>query len=171
MGRNTGQVKSMTEQDRRGLRGHQNSDGSEWRTSTNTTTKGDVQSRAPGQDGVQLYDYDVAGRLLRVTTRPADGEDRLVESYEYSAAGRKTKTFYVDVAAQRSGTAYLWGVEGTDSCYSAPGAATLRIVSITREKVSRSESRLRYEHDSHGNWVMKTVAGRGGTNRVSRRNA
>jgi hypothetical protein len=29
--------------------------------------------------------------------------------------------------------------------------------------VIRSEARFRYEYDAHGNWVMKTIEGRGGT--------
>ena len=47
------------------------------------------------------------------------GDDGLykAESYEYDAAGRKKKTFYVDLAAQRPDTQYSWGVEGTDSSY------------------------------------------------------
>ena len=33
--------------------------------------------------------------------------------------------------------------------------------SPTREKVSRSEARFSYDYDAHGNWVMKTIEGRG----------
>ena len=32
-----------------------------------------------------------------------------------------------------------------------------------KERVIRSEARIRYEYDAHGNWVLKTVENRGGT--------
>jgi hypothetical protein len=67
---------------------------------------------------LQRYEYDSAGRLVRLIARAKDGGDRLAESWEYDAAGRKIKTLYVDLAAQRPNTHYVWGVEGTDSSYS-----------------------------------------------------
>ena len=33
----------------------------------------------------------------------------------------------------------------------------------TKESVSRSEARFRYDYDTHGNWVMRTIESRGGT--------
>jgi hypothetical protein len=90
------------------------------------------------------------------------GADRIAESYEYDAAGHKTKTFYVDSAAQRPDTQYTWGVEGTDSSYSAPGAATLTTVYNEREQptdlrfydaTGRLLSRVAFGYDRDGNLV------------------
>ncbi len=110
-------------------RWHHNPDGSEWTTTyeyndTGRLTIGRTEN-ASGVVGLQFYDYDAAGRLVRVTARSKDGGDRITESYEYDVAGRKKKTLYVDLATQRLDTHYTWGVEGTDSGYSARGAATL----------------------------------------------
>lgn len=74
---------------------------------------------------LQFYEYDTAGRLVRVIARHLDGGDRITASYEFDAAGDKKKIVYVDVAAQPPDTSYTWRVEGIDSCYSVPGAATL----------------------------------------------
>jgi YD repeat-containing protein len=104
--------------------GHKNPDGSEW----TSTHQYDDQGRllmVVGEFGLQVYDYDDAGRAIRRRDRSKDGTERIAESYSYDAAGRKTKTFYVDLAAQRPNTHYAWGVEGSDTHYSAPGAATL----------------------------------------------
>jgi YD repeat-containing protein len=57
----------------------------------------------------QFYNYDISGRLVRVIA-PQEGGDRVVETYDHDAAGRKKKTLYIDVAAQRPNTHYVWGV-------------------------------------------------------------
>ena len=82
----------------------------------------------------QSYEYDSAGRLARLITRDGHGRDRIAERYEYDATGLKKKTLYVDLALQRPDTQYFWGVEGTDSSYSAPGAATLTTFHNTRDQ-------------------------------------
>jgi hypothetical protein len=111
---------------------------------------------------LQFYDYDTAGRLARVTARHMGGGDRIVESYEYDSASGRQKTFYVDLAAQRSDTQYAWGVEGTDSSYSAPGAATLTtlyngreqpIELLFRDGLGRLLSRVEFRYDRDGNLV------------------
>jgi hypothetical protein len=110
-------------------RSHRNPDASEWTTTYTYGDTGRLATVRTENNGVifdlQLFEYDTSGRLLRVIVRPTDRGDRLAESYEYDGAGRKKKTFFVDLAAQRPDTQYSWGVEGTDSYYSAPGAATL----------------------------------------------
>jgi hypothetical protein len=116
----------------------------------------------PGLVDLLFYDYDTAGRLARVTVRPMGGGDRIAESYEYDSAGRKKKTLYVDLAAQRPNTQYAWGVEGTDSSYSAPGAATLTTLYNGREQptdllfydeAGRLLSRVEFRYDRDGNLV------------------
>ena len=107
---------------------HHNPDGSEWTSTYAYDDSGRlIQMRTETAAQVAklcFYEYDSAGRLLRVLAREGDG-DRTVETYEYSASGGKSKTLHVDIAAQRSDTHYSWGIEGTDSAYSARGAANL----------------------------------------------
>jgi len=111
---------------------------------------------------LQFYEYDSAGRLVRVIARPKGGGDRIAESYEYDAAGRRKKTLYVDLAAQRPDTRYVWGVEATDSSYSAPGATTLTTLYNEREQptdllfydgAARLLSRVEFGYDREGNLV------------------
>jgi YD repeat-containing protein len=110
-------------------RWHHNPDGSEWTSMHEYNGAGQLvivrtENTARPVD-VQRYEYDAAGRLVRLVARAQDGHDRIAETYEYDATGRKRKTLYVDLAAQRPDTHYSWDVEGTDCSYSAPGAATL----------------------------------------------
>jgi hypothetical protein len=113
-----------------------------------------------GLEDLQFYDYDSAGRLVRVTARPKGGDDRVAESYEYDPAGRKKKVLYVDLAAQRPDTHYAWGVEGTDSSYSAPGTATLTTLHNESDQptdllfydgAGRLLSRVEFRYDRAGN--------------------
>jgi len=145
-------------------RRHHNPDGSEWTVTYRYNDLGRLttvrnENRA-GPVDLQFHDYDVAGRLVRVIARPQGGGDRIVESYEYDAAGRKKKMVYVDLAAQLPGTHYTWSVEGTDSSYSAPGAATLTTLYNERgqptdllfhDGAARLLSRVefRYDRDAH----------------------
>ena len=119
-------------------RWHHNPDGSEltWTYEYNDVGRL-VIVRTENMSGIvdlQRYEYDSAGRLVRLIAQAKDGGDRLAESWEYDAAGRKIKTLYVDLVAQRPDTHYAWGVEGTDSSYSAPGATTLRTFHNEREQ-------------------------------------
>jgi YD repeat-containing protein len=100
--------------------------------------------------------------LLRVVARRQSEGDRIVEAYEYDASGRKKKTFYVDLAAQRPNTHYAWGVEGTDSAYSAPGAASLVTLYDERDQptdvlfhdtAGRELSRLEFRYDDAGRLI------------------
>ncbi|MFY9726977.1 MAG: hypothetical protein WB579_16380 [Bryobacteraceae bacterium] len=111
---------------------------------------------------IQIYEYDTPGRLIRVLARSQGGGDRIVESYAYSETGGKKKTLHVDVAAQRPDTHYAWGVEGTDSAYSAPGAATLETRYNERDQptdvffrntAGRLLSRVEFHYDEAGHMV------------------
>lgn len=148
-------------------RWHHNPDASEW-TATYEYNEGGrptivrTENRVGLVDHLQFYDYDTAGRLVRIFVRPPGGEDRISESYEYDAAGRKKKTFYVDVATQRPDTQYAWGVEGTDSSYSAPGATTLTTLYNEREQptdllfydgAGHLLSRVEFRYDRDGNLI------------------
>jgi hypothetical protein len=149
-------------------RSHHNPDGSEWTTTYEHDDAGRLTTaRSENGNGLvdlQLYEYDTPGRLVRVFARSQGGEDRIVESYEYSDTGNKKKTLYVDVAAQRPGTHYAWGVEGTDSAYSAPGAATLTTLYNERDQptdvifhdtAGRQVSRVEFRYDESGHMVQE----------------
>ena len=117
---------------------------------------------ASGPVDFQRYEYDSAGRLIRIVAQAPDGSERIAESYEYDATGRKKKTFHVDLTVQSSDTTYLWGVEGTDCGYSAPGAATLTTLHNMRDqptelffhdKDGRTLSRVEFIYDEMGHLV------------------
>ena len=148
------------------LHRHLNPDGSEW----NTIYEYDDTSRlrvrrsgdAVGNTNLRLYEYDDSGRLSRIIERTEGGSDRVVESYDYSSYGRKTKTQCVDLTSQRRNTHYSFGVEGTDTCYSAPGAATLTTLYNEREQpievvfcdvTGRRLSGVEFLYDTAGNLV------------------
>jgi hypothetical protein len=149
-----------------GRRWHHNPDGSEWTSTYEYDDLGRLRTLrtedAAGVANVQFYEYDTAGRLARVMARPKDGGDRIVESYEYDAAGRKKKTAYVELTTQQPNTCYGWAVEGTDSIYSAPGAATLSTLYNDRDQpaellfcdaAGRPLSRVEFRYDDVGNLI------------------
>jgi YD repeat-containing protein len=143
-----------------------NPDGSEW-TATYEYNEAGRLTTARSENGaglldLQSYEYSAAGQLVRVIARPNGGGDRIAESYEYDSAGRKKKTFYVDLASQVPNTHYGWGVEGTDTSYSAPGAATLTTLYNEREQptdldfhdgAGRLLSRVQFRYDRDGNLI------------------
>ena len=72
-------------------------------------------------------EYDASGRLLRIVERNGAGRERIAETYEYSASGGRTKVTLVDPSTNPSAVT-AWAVDGSDACYSAPGATSLRTV-------------------------------------------
>jgi len=157
-------------------RRHHNPDGSEWTVTYEYNDIGRLATvRNENQAGpvdVQFYNYDMAGRLIRVITRPQSqgGGDRIAESYEYDAAGRKKKILHFDLAAQRPDTDYVWGVEGTDTCYSAPGAATLTTLHNERDQptdvlfydgAGRLLSRVEFRYDRDARLVEEAQTNTG----------
>ena len=147
-------------------RRHHNHDGSEWTSQYEYDNEGRLATvrteYAAGAVDVQRYEYDSAGRLIRIVAQGTDGSERIAESYEYDATGRKEKTFYVDLAVQSSDTMYMWGVEGSDCGYSAPGAAALTTLHDIRDqptevlfhdKNGRMLSRVEFTYDGMGHLV------------------
>jgi hypothetical protein len=145
---------------------HRNPDGSEWTATFQYDQTGrllNVQTEnSSGLVSVQIYEYDTSGRLARLIARDKEGGERVAETYAYDLAGRKKKTLYVDLATPRPDTHTLWGVEGSDSCYSAPGAATLTTVYDEREHPTellfhdvqgRLLSRVEFRYDEGGHLV------------------
>jgi YD repeat-containing protein len=136
---------------------HKNPDGSEWTSTYEYNDADRLTAIQNGNGDRHCYHYDSEGRLAGVTSG-----DRLSESYEYDPAGRKKKTLHIDVASQNQNTHYAWGVEGSDSAYSAPGAAALATLYNEREQPAelhfydssgRLLSRVDFIYDQNGNLV------------------
>jgi hypothetical protein len=145
---------------------HHNPDGSEWTTTYNYDDTGKLTARgsenSAGPVDVQSCEYSTAGQLVRVIARPNGNGDRITESYDYDTAGRKMKTVYIDLPALRPDTHYLMGVEGSDSSYGAPGAATVTTMYNQREQpidlhfydeAGRLLSRVEFKYDRDANLV------------------
>ena len=88
-----------------------------------------------GSAMVRRHEYDASGRLLRIVERDRAGQERVAETYEYSASGGRTKVTLVDPSTNRSAV-MAWGVDGSDAYYSAPGAVSLRTVYDDRDLVT-----------------------------------
>ena len=147
-------------------RQEQNPDGSKWTARYEYDNSGCLtivrNEHADGHVDFQVHVYDPNGRLSRIVARSGNGDDRVSESFEYDADGRKTKTLYVDVANQRPDTTYAWGIEGSDSAYSAPGTTKL----VTRhndrgqpttvlfcDSGGRTICRVELSYDADGNMI------------------
>ncbi len=143
-------------------RSQHNPDGSEWTSLYEYDDTGrltQIRTETPGGAAkLSFYEYDDAARLLRVFARNEDGE-HTVETYEYDSSGGKSKTLHVDLAAHRSDTHYAYGIEGTDSAYSAPGAAGVTTFYnhrdqpaqlLFRDRAGRELSRVEFRYDDAG---------------------
>jgi hypothetical protein len=111
---------------------HRNPDGSEITETHEYDPAGRLASvQFEGSSGptyLRRYEYDPLGRLARHLSRDPEGNERTLESYSCDAEGLKTKTYFVDLAAQLPNTNYSWAVEGSKASYSAPNAAKLTTV-------------------------------------------
>jgi hypothetical protein len=106
-------------------------------------------------------EYDGRGRLCRIIDHSA-GAGRTMEKYDYDEAGSKKKTQYVDLANQRPDTLHAWGVQGTDTCYSAPDTAKLTTLYNERDQPvellfhdasDQLVSRVVFTYDAGGNLI------------------
>jgi len=117
-----------------------------------------------GSTTIRRHEYGGDGRLLRIVERDREGRERVAETYEYGAAGTRTKIVTVDAAGTHADI-NAWAVDGTDAFYSAPGAASLRTVfdasDRTRELLflddgGRTLGRVEFLYDAAGNLVEET---------------
>jgi hypothetical protein len=76
---------------------------------------------------IRRHEYDGDSRLVRIVERLRNGRERVSETYEYGAAGTRTKIVAVDAAGTRAAVT-AWAVEGSDAFYSAPGTASVKTV-------------------------------------------
>ena len=147
-------------------RWYHNPDGSEWTATHEYDDAGQLTmvrtENVGGVADLRVHEYDAAGRLVRVLAQRHGEADREVEGYEYSDMGTRKKTIYVDMLAQRPDTHYAWGVEGTDSAYSAPGASKLTILYNERDQptellfhdmAGQQLSRVEFRYDETGHLI------------------
>jgi hypothetical protein len=77
-----------------------------------------------------IHTYDISGRSASAVTVDADGTKHETERCHYDENGRKTKVIFLPVPETSGATCStgscgtMYGVEGTDVAYSAPGATT-----------------------------------------------
>jgi YD repeat-containing protein len=149
-------------------RWHQNPDGSEWTSSYEYDAAGRLVARrtdnASGGLELERYEYDAVGRLVRVVDQGQNGAERIAETYEYDAVGGKRKTLYIGLTVQGLDVC-MWGVEGTDAAFSAPGAATVTTLYNPRDQPTellfhdsggRPLSRVEFLYDAAGNLLEES---------------
>ena len=100
-------------------------------------------------------------------TVDADGTKHEIERYEYGESGRKTKVVFLPVPETSGATCStgscgtMYGVEGTDVAYSAPGATT----STTTYDQHERPSEVTF-HDANDALVSRVVFSRDQDGRV-----
>src|SRR5215471_19031413 len=98
----------------------------------------------------RLYEYDPAGRISQMTMPDKDGRRRVAETYSYEADGRKKKIVHVDPELPSGDCGTMFGVDGTDAAYAAPG--TTRITSVYDERGRATEHLF---HDKSGELLIR----------------
>jgi hypothetical protein len=82
-----------------------------------------------------VYFYDEAGRHIRTIQLNHDGTQTVLEVCSYDADGRKATVRFLFSpeansecgAGNACGASTGYGIEGTDTCYGAPGATTMTV--------------------------------------------
>lgn len=141
------------------LQSVRNSDGTEWVATRHYDETGRLLEVRSG-DGATVYRYSASGALEQVISRGADGQERLAETYGKDAAGRAAKTMHL--VRESAGIMFSMGVEGTDSGYSAAGAASATTAHepdgrlselVFRDAGGRLLSRVEFRYDDAGHLV------------------
>jgi hypothetical protein len=149
---------------------HTNPDGSQWTTHYEYVYESNRVAAVHhiSADSVTIWrnTYDSQGRLSSVQVC-ANGAERTTEQYDYDAEGRKRKTQLIDLADQRANTHYAWGIEGSDTRYSAPGTAKITTVYNAWDRPvevlfydagDRLLSRVALSYDVDGNLIEELQA-------------
>jgi len=111
-----------------------------------------------GPTSLRRYEYDEAGRLARLLLRDPDGGERVLESCDYDAQGRKTKIFFAHESVG-------YGVEGSKEFYSAPNATTIITVYngadrpaelLFRDAAGALLSRVDFRYDEFGHLIQES---------------
>jgi hypothetical protein len=144
---------------------------SEWTNFYDYSSANQLTTERAEQDGkitiTKLFEYDSAGRISRIIVPDKNGQQRVSETYSYDTDGRKKKILYIDPELPSEGCGTMFGLDGTDAAYSAPGAAS--ITSIYDEHDRPIEhlfhdgggeliTRIHLRHDERGNLVEEVCA-------------
>ena len=105
-----------------------------------------------------LNAYDTQGQSTVALEVDSDGTQRQVETCEYDSAGRKTK---ISVLPAPHGVPMMYGVEGTEHSFGAPGATTLAVTYDERDLPVEGVF-----HDATGAVVRRIVFSRDDKGRV-----
>ena len=145
---------------------HRNTDGSQFATVGEVDADGRITSvetqtlNAPVTR--RRHVYDAAGRRIGIWAASADAGEILAERYEYDPDGQRTKTVQFDVSAPGENISYSWGVEGTDSAFSAIGATSVTtvygasdrpIALLFRDAQDTVISRVVFTYDENGHLI------------------
>src|SRR5262245_51877314 len=108
-----------------------------------------------------VHTYDVAGRSASAVTIDADGAKNESERCQYDENGRKTKTVLLPVpetsgaSCSAGSCGIMFGVDGTDVAYSAPGATTSTTIYDEQDRPSEA-----IFHDANHAVVSRVVFSR-----------
>jgi hypothetical protein len=114
-----------------------------------------------------VHTYDVGGRSASAATVDADGTKHDNERSQYDENGRKTKVVFLPVPKTSGATCStgscgtMYGVEGTDVAYSAPGATSSTTIYDEHERPSEVVF-----HDASNALVSRVVFSRDEEGRV-----
>lgn len=119
-----------------------------------------------------VHTYDVEGRSGSAVTIDADGTKHETERCQYDENGRKTKIVFLSIP-QTSGAScsagscgIMFGVDGTDVAYSAPGAMTSTTIYDEHDRPSEAifhdanhavVSRVVFSRDDEGRLVSERM--------------
>ena len=98
----------------------------------------------------EVFEYDSAGRISHIIVPDKGGVQRIAETYSYEGGGRKTKIMHIDPKLPSGDCGTMFGVDGTDISYAAPGATS--IMSIYDEYGRPIEH---FFHDSGGELITR----------------
>jgi hypothetical protein len=108
-----------------------------------------------------VHTYDVGGRSASAVTIDADGTKHETERCQYDQNGRKTKIVFLPVPETSGATCsagscgIMFGVDGTDVAYSAPGATTSTTIYDVHDRPSEATF-----HDANHALVSRVVFSR-----------
>jgi hypothetical protein len=136
---------------------------SEWTSHYEYNGRNQLSAVRTEQDGtistIKLCEYDSAERISRTIMTGKDGKQRVAETYSYEADGGKKKIVNIDPGLP-FGCGF--GLDGTDSAYSAPGATSITsiydergrpIEHLFHDGAGELVSRVDMSYDERGNLV------------------
>jgi hypothetical protein len=115
----------------------------------------------------QVLQYDAAGRISQVVVPDKEGGQRIAETYSYETGGTKTKIMYIDPSLPSEDCGTIIGVDGTDACYAAPGAASVTSIyedggrpvdHLFNDSSGNLVTSVHFRYDEHANLVEEVCS-------------